>query len=151
MSFFIRLIRTRSGTILGYVNSSMFFIELLLALVIAFTVSFIFAFGFRRSGLWPSFLLFFLIIFLFTWAGGVWLYPVGPTIKGVFWVPFLVMALLVALFMAAATPRTYLPPRTSESRNLRQARRREVNAFLGLFFWILVAILIGAIAVRYLL
>jgi len=129
----------------------MFFIDLLSALLIALFVSFIFAYGFRRSGLWPSFLLFFLIVFLFTWAGGIWLFPIGPSIKGVFWLPFLLVAFLIALFLASAIPPAYLNPRTSESRDLRKARRQDMRAFLGVFFWILIVILTAAIAVRYLI
>lgn len=129
----------------------MFFIDLLLALVVALVVSSIFAFGFRRRGLWPRFWLFFLVVFLFTWAGGIWLHPIGPTIKGVFWIPFLLIALLIALFLAAAVPRSHIQSRTSESPDLKKARRSEVNAFLGVFFWILVMILIAAIVVRYVL
>ena len=127
----------------------MFFMDLLLALVAALIVSSVFAFGFRRRGLWPRFWLLFLVIFLFTWAGGIWIHPIGPTIKGVFWIPFLIIALLIALFLAAAIPPSYIPSRTSESRDLKEARRSEVNAFLGVFFWILTMILIAAIVVRY--
>lgn len=129
----------------------MFFIDLLLALVVALVISSIFAFGFRRRGLWPRFWLIFLVIFLFTWAGGIWLHPIGPTIRGVFWIPFLLIALLIALFLAAAIPPSYIRSRTSESRDLREARQSEVNAFLGVFYWILMMILIAAIVVRYLI
>jgi hypothetical protein len=127
----------------------MFFIDLLFALVVALVVSSVFAFGFRRRGIWPRFWLLFLVILLFTWAGGIWIHPIGPTIKGVFWVPFLLIALLIALFLAVAIPPSLNRSRTSESPDLRKARRSEVNAFLGVFFWILMMILITSIVVRY--
>ncbi len=128
----------------------MFFIELATAFLLALAVSLIFAYGFRRRGLWPGFLLFFLIVFLFTWAGGVWVTPFGPQFAGVRWLPFLIVALIIAFFIAAAIPPAYTRPRTSESSDLRQARAREVSQFLGIFFWLLVGILLLALALRYL-
>jgi len=124
-------------------------IEFATAFLVALAVSLIFAYGFRRRGLWPGFLLFFLIVFLFTWAGGVWVTPFGPEYAGVHWLPFLLVALIIAFLIAAAIPPSYTRPRTSESRDLREARAREVSRFLGIFFWLLVGVLAVAVIVRY--
>ncbi|MFO7866233.1 MAG: hypothetical protein R6V02_05400 [Candidatus Aminicenantes bacterium] len=126
------------------------FIEFATAFLAALAVSLIFAYGFRRRGLWPGFLLFFLIVFLFTWAGGVWVTPFGPEYAGVQWLPFLIVALIISFLIAAAIPPAYTRPRTSESKDLREARAQEVSRFLGIFFWILVVILLVAVIVRYL-
>ncbi len=128
----------------------MLLIELATAFLVALVIALIFAYGFRRRGLWPGFLLFFLIVFLFTWAGGVWVTPFGPQYAGVHWLPFLIVALVIAFLIAAAIPPSYTRPRTSESEDLRTARAREVSHFLGIFFWILVAVLLVALLVRYL-
>lgn len=44
-----------------------------------------------------------LILFLATWAGGVWLVPVGPRLWGVAWGSFVVVGLVVALVIVAVT------------------------------------------------
>jgi hypothetical protein len=43
----------------------------------------------RSGGSSTGLALFFLIIFLSTWAGGIWVHPVGGLVGGVHWVPFL--------------------------------------------------------------
>ncbi len=128
---------------------AMMLFEAATAFLLALIVSLIFAYGFRRRGLWPGYLLFFLIVFLFTWAGGVWVTPFGPKFAGVQWLPFLIVALIIAFLIAAAIPPSYSRPRTSESEDLRRARTREVSRFLGIFFWILVVILLAALIARY--
>src|SRR5690349_10349883 len=42
-----------------------------------------------------------LVLFLSTWAGGLWLVPIGPRLWGVAWGSFLAVGLFVALLMAA--------------------------------------------------
>ena len=44
-----------------------------------------------------------LILFLATWAGGIWLVPLGPRLWGVAWGGFVVVGLLVALLMGAVS------------------------------------------------
>ncbi|MFW6137133.1 MAG: hypothetical protein ACOC5U_03545 [Candidatus Aminicenantaceae bacterium] len=127
----------------------MLLIEFTTAVFVALAVILIFAYGFRRRGLWPGFFLFFLIVFLFTWAGGVWITPFGPEYAGVHLFPFLLAALIIAFLIAAAIPPAYTRPRTSESADLREARVREVSRFLGIFFWLLAAILLTAIVLQY--
>lgn len=75
--------------------------------------------------------------------------PFGPKFAGVQWLPFLIVALIIAFLIAAAIPPSYSRPRTSESEDLRRARTREVSRFLGIFFWILVVILLAALIARY--
>ena len=82
------------------------------ALAIAGIVTALFALLLGRRGPWASSPLFFLLIFLAAWAGGVWITPVGPSVWGLYWLPFLVVAVLFALLLAAVTP----PERTPQSR-----------------------------------
>lgn len=42
------------------------------------------------------------VLFLATWAGGIWLVPLGPRVWGAYWLGFLVVGILVALIIAAA-------------------------------------------------
>jgi hypothetical protein len=127
----------------------MFFVHLVFALFIAILLSAIFAVGFRRKGPWESLVLFFLLLFLISWAGGVWLAPMGPPLWGGYWLPFLLVGVIMALLLAALAP----PPRESSVELVEEgketAERRAVLTGLGVFFWILVAALVVAIVIRY--
>lgn len=85
------------------------------------------------------------ILFLTTWAGGIWLLPVGPRVWGAYWLGFLVIALLVGLIIAvaraphvpAANPKA-IPGSAAE----RQLSIVSVLALLLILF-LLLAIVIG--------
>lgn len=129
-------------------REKMFLRELIFALLIAVTLSAIFFFGFRRFGSWPSMLVFFLIVFLAAWAGGLWLTPVGRPFWGVYWVPFLIAGIIFALLLAASAP-TRLPRYRGEA--LRQAEKaKNVEAAVSMLMWVLIIMLGVAIITRYL-
>lgn len=123
----------------------MFLWHLIFAIVIALFISAVFGLGFRRTGAWPGIFIFFLIIFLFSWAGGIWLAPFGPTIAGAYWLPFLFVGILIALFLAAAVP----PERPRRRIEAPEQEVVESETVLGVFFWFLIVLLIIAIAVYY--
>ena len=77
---------------------------LFFVLIIVLLVGGLFAAGGAR-GPWPSMLWFFLLLFVGTLAMGVWVEPVGPQPWGAPILTFLVAAILIALLVAAATPR----------------------------------------------
>jgi hypothetical protein len=100
----------------------------------------------RRTGLvWL-----FLIIFLATWAGGIWLRPFGPTFWGIQWLTFLLSGLVVVLVLVIAVPRK-APRGRYETldmlERIEQEKALEKVAYitLSLFFWFLLAILVIAI------
>jgi hypothetical protein len=129
----------------------MFITDLLTALIIATLIMIPFYFT-GRVGPWNGWLWFALILFLFTWAGGAWVGPYGPTIWGFGWLPFLFFGLIFAFLMAAAVPPR--PPRTRmEAIEQAQAEREGESmtaVALGFFFWFLLAGLILALVVHYL-
>jgi hypothetical protein len=55
-------------------------------------------------GPWPGMIWFFLILFVATWALGAWVRPIGPRVWDVPWLSFLIVAVVIALLIAAATP-----------------------------------------------
>lgn len=128
----------------------MFFIDLLLALVIALVIGAVFTLGFRREFPGPGLLIFLLVLFLLTWAGGVWITPFGPTLWGSFWLPFLLVAIIVALVLTAFPP----PGRERSTVKLvseeEQAATETEAAALNVFFWVLIAILGIVILLGYL-
>lgn len=79
--------------------------ELLFAVLSAGILTLLFGMVFRRrgaraGGLW----IFFLVVLLATWAGAVWMRPIGPAVGGVHWLPAIGLGTIVALLMAAASP-----------------------------------------------
>ena len=129
----------------------MFLTQLTFALVIAAFLSAVFAVGFRRSGPWASAFIFFVVVFLASLAGGLWISPIGPRLWGAHWLPFLLVGLIIALLLAAAP----LTDRSSSSVELvdRTRERREekqVRTALDVFFWVLIISFVLVILAHYL-
>jgi len=126
-------------------------VEILVALFLAFAVMWaLVAYAGEGGGwgAWPVFLLFFFAIL----AGGLWLTPVGPPLVGVYWVPFLFVAIFIALFRAAAPP----PPRRKRRRSaqasaltMQQDDTPVAPVGLGVLFWLLLAGLAMVALFRY--
>ena len=97
-----------------------------------------------------------MVIFLFSWGGGVWVTPVGPTGYGVSWLPFLFMGLFITLLLSAVTPRSarrrkLFKNRTNDNSNPKEQTSgiSEGEIALDIFFWILMVFLAGAIFSHY--
>jgi hypothetical protein len=115
-----------------------FFIHFVLAFFVALILTLIFVRGFRRAGPWSSFLAFFLLIFFASWAGGLWMQPLGAALWGVYWLPFLLVGLIFALVIAAASiPST--PERSTvnlvEEPEIKETKAKSAPTALGLFFY----------------
>ncbi len=65
-----------------------------------------------RRRLAPSFAFAATLLFGFTWAGGVWLPPLGPAVRGVAFMPFLLTALFEGMLIGilGSTPRAAADP-----------------------------------------
>ncbi|MGM0382279.1 MAG: hypothetical protein ACQEQO_02110 [Thermodesulfobacteriota bacterium] len=107
--------------------------------------------GFRGKWLWIDLLPIFIIIFLVSWAGGIWLYPVGPLLLGTHWLPFLFVGIIFSLLIGLlASSNPYESTiEVVESKNHEDQRRQTIIA-LGIFFWIMVISLMVAILAYYL-
>jgi len=130
----------------------MIFLEILFAFFFALLLS-IFLGGILgwelpgRKGLWPSLIFLFLLIFIATFAGGLWIQPFGPLLWGVYWAPFLLIGFVVMLLVAAVIP-PRRPRNTKEA--IRQASERaETEWTLGIFFWLLLLVFGIAIIARF--
>jgi hypothetical protein len=105
-----------------------------------------------QNSAWIALLFLFAIFFLAAFAGGLWIGPIGPTLLGGYWLPYLIVGLAIALLLLAAGSFPVDP---------RSARREPVNlqaqtdleeeadatTAFGIFFWILFVVLIVAIVV----
>ncbi|MCF8143582.1 MAG: hypothetical protein K9N21_06645 [Deltaproteobacteria bacterium] len=127
----------------------MLFVHLIFALFFAILLSAIFALGFSRKGPGESVALFFLLLFLLSWAGGAWLAPFGPQLWGGYWLPFLLVGVVIALFLAALAPTPQEPGTNLAKEGGEAVERQAALSGLGIFFWILMATLVAAIVIRY--
>jgi len=126
----------------------MFWKHFLCALLVSMGLSAVFIAGFRKRGPWGS-SIFFAIIFLGSWVGGIWFSPLGPPLWGVYWLSFLISGLIFALLLAATV--SPLPPDTTvqllkAGEKGGEAKRAMV---LGIYFWLMVAVLLILIIKRY--
>lgn len=145
------------------------FLEILLILVIALVIGAIFYYGFGRRGPYGAFWAFLLILFLAGLAGRFWITPAGPVVWGFAWLPLIFWVFIIALLIGAATPtedeevdpardQERIVSRTDATRSARDRRIAEDRAesagalaVFGIFFWILLLLLIIAIIAGWLL
>ena len=128
------------------------FFALIVAVIVTTLAGTVIQSGRKRDG----FLWLFVIVFLTTWAGGLWLRPFGPTLWGTHWLPFLLVGLILALIVIVTTPPR--PPRNRREtlkmlEEIQNEKELERVSFLTLsvFFWILLFALILSIVIKYLL
>jgi hypothetical protein len=131
----------------------MLFVHFAVAFFVALVLSLIFVRGLRRGGPWSSFLAFFIIIFLASWAGGLWMRPLGAALWGVYWLPFLLVGLIFALVIAAASmpSKPARPPVELPRQDEVKINQSKATLFaLGFFFYIVVIALAVSILSQYL-
>ncbi len=124
-------------------------IDFLLALMLAVFMSIIFFVGFRRRRSKMGFIASFVLLFLLTWAGGIWLTPIGPPLWGeVYWLGFLGVSIVFALVLSAITP--HHDEVAGADRDAAQ-EGLQAAALLGLFYWLLLLVLAAVILLHYVL
>jgi hypothetical protein len=125
--------------------------ESLFALAVALFLTAVFAVIGRQAKTPWRVIVFFLVVFLGAWTGGIWITPIGPAVLGVYWLSFFAVGLVFALVLEAVAAFSVRPP-GSQADNVQKDRReeRQIEAVLGVFFWILVLTFIGALVFGYL-
>ena len=98
----------------------------------------------------------FIILIFTTWAGGVWIKPIGPAWWGLHWLSFILTGSVVTLILIITVPRK--PPKGRHEtldmlEEIEREREVEEAAYftLSIFFWVLVILLLLAIIFRYLI
>lgn len=133
----------------------MFLLDFLVALGVTLLLTVIIAALFGTTGPWPYAWLAFLLILLVAWAAGTWARPVGPPLWGVYWMPFLVFGLIVALVIAAATPpdrarrRSGEVPASAGAATPEEEASEETAVAVGMGVWIVFIVLLVALVLGY--
>ncbi|MBX7138920.1 MAG: hypothetical protein K1X83_13170 [Oligoflexia bacterium] len=89
----------------------------------------------------------FLLILFATWAGGIWITPVGPLLLGVPWLPFAAVGLIVALLLMGLRPGNYRTStqsvRTDPAILHDAPTRNAINFSIALLALLLIATIVG--------
>jgi len=130
--------------------------QIIVSLIVAVILSFILVVVFRRRLSWTATFWFLVTTFLASWAGSLWLGPMGPSTRGVYWLPPLLVGSTAGLIFLIFAPRRAPTGRLETLEMLeeiRQTREMEkaTKISFSVFLWIIMFTLIGAIIVRYVL
>jgi hypothetical protein len=134
----------------------MFFLELIYALAIGISISWIWSYAFNTHGPWNSFFWFFMVIFLFSWGGRFWVPPFGPLGWGVAWMPILAMGIFMALLLTAVTPRDrrhkargWAKPANAAAAKKMAATEKAIETSFDIFFWMLIVVMVAFVFGNY--
>ncbi len=122
-------------------------LEILLALIVALLIAALLVGPGRRRAPGPlsGFVFMFILLFAIVWAAGVWVAPSGPTLWGVSWLMFLAAGLVLALLFAALLR----PATPGEAAAVEPPPAGEMATAFGLFFWLLLIVLLGVLLAHY--
>jgi hypothetical protein len=116
--------------------------------IFALVFAAILALGFRRKGPGPAngVVYLFLIIFMFTWAFGSWMKPIGPSYWDVSWLGYLLFAFFLMLLLGALIPPSTPRKRIISESELDEEVRKDkastvVEITFGIFFWFMIVAL----------
>lgn len=119
-----------------------------IALALIGSALLLFVFNRRVPGPGRGMLYLFLIILLFSWAGGAWIHPSDNSLT---WAGYAVVAFLVILLLGALLPR--LPKGssggsitariTSQDLEQQEEEAEALDVSFGLFFWLLLLALLA--------
>ena len=134
----------------------MVFPEIFVSLIISVCLTCLYLLLTRRDGRRTGLIWLFLILFLATWAGGLWIRPFGPTLWGIRWLTYLLAGLFIFLLFVITAPRKAPRGRRDTLDMLERIEREkemEKAAYitLGIFFWILLFVLAIAIILRHII
>lgn len=111
------------------------------AIIAAILVIFILSLILKRP--MRGFGLVFIILFLATWTGQLWITPFGPRTLGISWIPLIVVGMLLAFMILA------LSSDVAAGKPQKADREEGPIIVAGFFFWLILIVLIFAIIIGY--
>jgi thiol:disulfide interchange protein len=128
----------------------MFVADFFAVLVIILVIGGVYLTFFGPEDPWPGALWYFLLLFFGTWAIGVWIQPVQPAAWGYFWIPYLIVAIALALLLAAVMPTPRSPSRTNvPSPRSTEIAEESATEALAVFFWAFLVLAVLALIMNY--
>jgi hypothetical protein len=127
----------------------MIFFGILYLISLAAIITFVFTKLLRVRGPWGSFWTFFSVTLLAILATDLWIEPLGPYYGDIYWLPPLIVGVIIAFLLAATSPPVNPIPRLKEPLNEMVEERSKVIA-LGTFFWFLLILMLILIVLGFL-
>ncbi|MBI2722101.1 MAG: hypothetical protein HYX39_07995 [Bacteroidetes bacterium] len=122
------------------------FYEIAASFIMALIITVFFSGVLKHKGPFNAIWLVFVTIFLASWAGYLWIKPFGTMVLGVSVGPIFVVGLIFAFILAAVTA----PVSRKKVEDLTIKEEASANTLaIGIFFWIVLIILVVAIATGY--
>jgi uncharacterized membrane protein len=100
---------------------------------------------------WKRIIVIFLIMLFASWAGGVWIAPVGPAFLGIYWLSFFIVALILALTLETVSALHATPSDIDKKETRKKEEALEVlisTSFLILLIVFMIVIIFGYIKQR---
>lgn len=127
----------------------MFLADAIFALGIAFFLTVLFVGLGRCVRSWRRIIVFFAIVFLGSWAGGVWVTQIGPRILGLYWLSFVAAGLIFALVQGALSTRPSRSARCQRPEETPGKVEQRIEGVFNVFLFILLSLFIAAIVIGY--
>lgn len=130
--------------------------EIIVSSIVAVILSLIVVVALQKRLSWTAILWFSITTFLASWAGSLWLGRLGPSLRGVYWLPPLVVGSTAGLIFLVFAPRRAPRGRLETLEMLEEIQQtrdmeRATNISFSVFLWVAMFTLLGAIIVRYVL
>ncbi len=117
---------------------------------LAAIITLIFRWFLSARGPWGSFWTFFTIVLLAILASDLWIGPIGPYYADVYWLPPLIVGVLIAFLLAATTP-PGKPLTRNEKLSNENLVEEKTSVVVGRFFWFLIVFLFILILLGFLI
>lgn len=117
---------------------------------LAAIITFIFRKFLSARGPWGSFWTFFTIVLLAVLASDLWIGPIGPYYADVYWLPPLIVGVLIAFLLSATTP-PGKPLTRNEKLSGEKLEGQETAVVIGNFFWFLLVLMLILVVLGFLI
>ena len=120
------------------------------AFIVALVLSAMLLLVVKAETTWNRFWSILITLTFAAWVGGLWIMPFGPVIWGIHILPFILMALLFGLILAAAGHLHSRQYREEPYYTQEELRGKEGSKeALTIYFWALIAFLLILVVLRY--
>lgn len=130
----------------------MFYMHVVVSSLVALLIALSFLSIYRKKTKpWSNFFLFFFLVFLISWAAGVWVTPFGGILLGVYWMPMFFTGFLFALLLVAIAPEgsTKEIDQPVDQTRVEKSVKYSLTTGIGSLLWIFMLFIIMAIVAHY--
>jgi MFS family permease len=125
----------------------MIFGDFLIALIIALFFTTVLTISGKKHRSWRKIIAIFLIMLFASWAGGIWITPVGPAFLGIYWLSFFVVALITVLILETVSTLHAAP--FKEDKKETQKKEEALEVLISTSFLILLIVFVIIIVLGY--